>query len=348
MLGNQHLIVSNLQVTPLNAPAQSPHPAACRSCGTAIVGKYCHQCAEPAHPHPPSAGEFIHEFIGHYVALEGKLWRTMVLLVTRPGELTRQYLGGRRVPYLEPLRLYLTLSLIFFALVKIVGFDLPQLAITQGTAGLEYSKRVVIEEGPTPGPVKVKLSVTMSDELGDTTVERGIAGMTAALGRINPAWQDNLSRFHGRPEAQRSARLNQGFAANLPYMLIAALPLFALFLKLIYLRRDRRYGEHLVFALHANAFAFLLAGVMLALPGSAAWLGLALYSGELRFASMADWLQLIPLCWLLAYLPWAMQRVYGGKRWGTALRALVLLAAHLCAVTFATMLAEAIAIVGHG
>ncbi len=331
----------------LNSPAQLSHPA-CRSCGTAVIGKYCHQCAEPTHPHPPSAGEFIHEFVGHYVALEGKLWRTMVLLVRRPGELTRQYLGGRRVPYLEPLRLYLTLSLIFFALVKTVGFDLPQLAITQGTAGLEYSKRVDMEVGDKRGPVKVKVALTMYDGTGETDVAQGIAAISTALGNIKPSWRENLAHFHSQPEAQRSARLNQGFAANLPYMLIAALPLFALFLKLIYRRQGRRYGEQLVFALHANAFAFLLAGVMLVLPGSAAWLVLALYSGELRFVSTADWLQLIPLCWLLAYLPWAMQRVYGGRRWGTALRALMLLAAHLCAVTFATMLAEAIAIVGHG
>ncbi len=331
----------------MNAPAQQPH-SACRSCGTAVIGKYCHQCAEPAHPHPPSAGEFIHEFVGHYVALEGKLWRTMVLLVKRPGELTRQYLSGRRVPYLEPLRLYLTLSLIFFALVKGVGIDLPQLTIADGKVGFEYAKTMQVTVGARTAMATAGGHVIMTDDPGDTTVARGIAELTAALGKIEPAWQENVTHFHEQPEAQRGERLNHGFAANLPYMLIAALPLFALFLKLIHWRDGRTYGAHLVFALHANAFAFLLACVMIALPSSVAWLAIALYSGSLQFLSVADWLQLIPLCWLLAYLPWAMQRVYGGKRWGTALRAAVLLAAHLCAVTFATMLAEAIAIVGHG
>ena len=322
--------------------------AACRSCGTAVIGKYCHQCAEATHPHPPSAGEFVHEFIGHYVALEGKLWRTLVLLVSRPGELTRQYLHGRRIPYLEPLRLYLTLSLIFFALVKTVGINLPQLTVSNGEVGLQYVQTVKLEVGGKWGQATATGKIRMYDDPGETGVTGAVAALTAALGSINPAWQDNVAHFHSLSAAERSARLNHGFAANLPYMLIAALPLFALFLKLIYRRTGRHYGEHLVFALHVNAFAFLLASLMVILPGSAAWVAMAMHGDELRLVSFADYLQIIPLCWLLAYLPWAMQRVYGGTRRVTAVRWLVLLAAHLTAVTCAAILAEAIAIAGHG
>jgi Protein of unknown function (DUF3667) len=320
----------------------------CRSCGTAVIGKFCHQCAEATHPHPPSASEFIHEFIGHYVALEGKLWRTLVLLVRRPGELTRQYLHGRRVPYLEPLRLYLTLSLVFFALAKTVGINLPQLTVANDEVGLEYVKTVTVRAGEKTREATATGKIVLTNDPGENQVTQGIAALTTALGSIKPAWRDNVAHFHSLPAAERSARLNHGFAANLPYMLIAALPLFALFLKLIYLRSGRRYGEHLVFALHVNAFAFLLASVMLVLPGTAAWVAMAMYLDDLRLVSVADYLQIIPLCWLLAYLPWAMQRVYGGSRRATAVRSLVLLAAHLAAVTLATMLAEAIAIVGHG
>ena len=60
----------------------------------------------------------MHEFIGHYVAVEGKLWRTLKLLIFRPGQLTLEFLRGCRVPYINPLRLYLTMSLVVFALIK--------------------------------------------------------------------------------------------------------------------------------------------------------------------------------------------------------------------------------------
>ena len=54
--------------------------------------------------HPPSMREFVGEFVGHYVAVEGPLWRTLGLLVFRPGRLTNAYMAGKRVLYTQPLR----------------------------------------------------------------------------------------------------------------------------------------------------------------------------------------------------------------------------------------------------
>jgi hypothetical protein len=71
--------------------------------------------------HHASTREFLHEFIGHYVALEGKLWGSLKRLIFQPGELTNEYIRGRRVRYVQPLRLYLTFSVLFFALLKFTG-----------------------------------------------------------------------------------------------------------------------------------------------------------------------------------------------------------------------------------
>jgi hypothetical protein len=74
----------------------------CPNCRTALAGKFCHECSQQATLHVPSAREFLHEFIGHYVALEGKLWKSLCLLLFRPGRLTREYVEGRRVRYVQP------------------------------------------------------------------------------------------------------------------------------------------------------------------------------------------------------------------------------------------------------
>lgn len=65
----------------------------CRNCGADADGKYCPECGQETAMHPPSTLEFLHEFIGHYVALEGALWRTLAKLV-RPGALTLEYFGN--------------------------------------------------------------------------------------------------------------------------------------------------------------------------------------------------------------------------------------------------------------
>lgn len=99
----------------------------CKNCSAATSGHYCHQCGQATHLHVPSAREFLHEFIAHYVALEGALWKSLGGLIFKPGFLTCEYIEGRRARYLQPLRLYLTFSIIFFALFKFSGMEVINL-----------------------------------------------------------------------------------------------------------------------------------------------------------------------------------------------------------------------------
>jgi hypothetical protein len=49
---------------------------------------------------------------------------------------------------------------------------------------------------------------------------------------------------------------------NLPIMMLFTLPIFALLLKLLYLRRNQYYITHLVHALHIHSFAYLVYGLI--------------------------------------------------------------------------------------
>lgn len=338
----------------LHAPV-SRHDAvtACPSCHAHASGNFCANCGETLHHHLPSAGEFVHEFIGHYVAAEGKLLQTIKLLLFRPGQLTIDFLRGRRMPTIGPLRLYLTLSLILFALIKWNGVELPQLVIHRDSVGLAYEHRFS-EPGRTgkPGAATLYLnaheSTTKPAASGEPVFRDKIHAAIVTLGAVHRTWRTNLEAFMAEPEQEQDALLNHGILANLPYMLIAAVPLFALYLKLLYRGAHRDYGAHLVFALHVNAFAFLLASCMSALPGTAVWVGIATSQQAFRFITAWDYLQLLPLAWLLAYLPVAMQRVYGGSRFATACKWVVLLSVHMLMIAVLTVLAELIGVLQHG
>ena len=106
----------------------------CRNCDLRFSNgsaAYCSNCGQATALHPPTFFEFVHEFITHYVALEGKLWKTLWLLFFKPAELTREYRQGRKQRYISPLRLYITASFLFFLVIKIAGlgstitFDTP-------------------------------------------------------------------------------------------------------------------------------------------------------------------------------------------------------------------------------
>ena len=111
-----------------DATVDSAFAAHCKNCDAPLAvftdgkpGGFCPRCGQDTHNHPPTFFEFVHEFITHYVALEGKLWKTLLLLFFKPAELTREYRAGRKLRYISPLRLYITASFLFFFIVKIIG-----------------------------------------------------------------------------------------------------------------------------------------------------------------------------------------------------------------------------------
>ncbi|MDY0961688.1 DUF3667 domain-containing protein [Massilia sp. CFBP9026] len=289
----------------------------CKNCGTTTHGNYCQQCGQATHLHVPSAREFLHEFIAHYVALEGKLWKSLALLIARPGLLTCEYIEGRRVRYLEPLRLYLTFSIIFFALFKLSGvevarFDEPSPALAAAVAEGRAKETVL---GPAMGANAAEY-------------EKVQAVLDKKASNVHPVLRERVARFMSlSPQAQRSA-LKQAFYSYTPYAIFAMMPLFALYLKILYLGTGRRYGEHFLFALHVNAFAFLMLSVMILVPETWKFITFAL------------------LLWLVFYLPMAMRRVYERSWVGTVVRWVVLIFAHIVTLASAVLTVMGMVLMG--
>ncbi|MFD1959902.1 DUF3667 domain-containing protein [Novosphingobium panipatense] len=90
------------------------HESACLNCGTALVGTHCHACGQAAHVHR-TLGAFFHDLLHGVFHFEGKTWRTLPLLAWKPGELTRQYVEGRRASFVSPIALFLFSVFLMFA-----------------------------------------------------------------------------------------------------------------------------------------------------------------------------------------------------------------------------------------
>jgi hypothetical protein len=87
----------------------------CADCGAVLGGLYCAMCGQHRMEPPRTFWALMAEWISAYFNLEGKLWTTLRLLVTQPGELSLEYFRGRRTRYFPPLKMYLTMSVIFFS-----------------------------------------------------------------------------------------------------------------------------------------------------------------------------------------------------------------------------------------
>ena len=122
------------------------HETACLNCGTALVGPHCHECGQRGHVHR-TIGAFFHDLLHGVLHFEGKTWRTIPLLVWKPGQLTREYIDGKRASYVSPIALFLFVVFLSFALFNALGGSLdPEVqGLDQAKAAYAQNDRMLAE-----------------------------------------------------------------------------------------------------------------------------------------------------------------------------------------------------------
>ena len=89
----------------------------CLNCGAQVQGRYCHVCGqENTEPHE-SFWALIQHFVFDLFHFDGKFFESVKYLLFRPGFLTKEYMRGRRLAYLNPIRMYIFTSAIFFLII---------------------------------------------------------------------------------------------------------------------------------------------------------------------------------------------------------------------------------------
>jgi 16S rRNA U516 pseudouridylate synthase RsuA-like enzyme len=91
-----------------------PPMPTCLNCGATLAGRFCADCGQRDVPPRPTVRELAGDAYGELVGWDGRLARTLALLLRSPGTLIREILDGRRSAYISPVRLYLACSLLYF------------------------------------------------------------------------------------------------------------------------------------------------------------------------------------------------------------------------------------------
>jgi hypothetical protein len=293
----------------LAPPAQEP--PRCLNCGTVVTGRHCAQCGQASDVHVLSMKEVAGDVTHSLLHLDSRVWRTLRLLVRKPGELTREFIAGRHQMYIPPFRLYLAVSILYFALSALLPesglFDLD------GPAG---------EDGVV-APARIGVSEELKRELEAEGVPRErIEEATNGDGNCRVSlfgdaanstdFEKSLSRACEQIKKDGGKLFAERFAATAPKLMFLFLPLMAGVALLFYWRPRRLYAEHLVVFLHNHAFTFLLLGFTAVLNEIA----------ELKFpgAGVLNVVMFLLWCWLPYYVYRSMRVVYGNGRALTLLK----------------------------
>lgn len=94
---------------------KTPRYSYCKNCGTPLEGMYCYQCGQYALDTEQPFWKYIRQYFENVYQFDTKIWRTLWYLFTRPGFLTTEFNAGRINSYVHPSRLYMCISVVFFA-----------------------------------------------------------------------------------------------------------------------------------------------------------------------------------------------------------------------------------------
>ena len=86
----------------------------CLNCGHHVEEHYCSHCGQPNLELKEPFWGFIGHSIGHYFHFDSKFFHTLIPLMTKPGQITLDYLAGKRARYIHPVSLYIFVSIVYF------------------------------------------------------------------------------------------------------------------------------------------------------------------------------------------------------------------------------------------
>lgn len=245
---------------------QSPGIKPCKNCAADVSGHtFCPVCGQRGDTHVLTFRELFDEFVDGLLNMDSRVWRTLLPLALYPGQLTVEYLKGRRMYYLPPFRLYLILSVLFFLI-----------AANNGNVGENFG-----QDNNNPETSSVPRQ------------QCTLAGLPqGALFTI--VLRDACLKFLNDPQ-----RLTQNLLDLVPIMMIVGIPLVALFMHLVYFRSGRYYVEHIIFLLHTHAF-FFFASIAMALSSALGQRYDFLFGSMNWFRIIASWY--IPIYIFMAML----------------------------------------------
>ncbi len=252
---------------------------ACLNCNEQLDEeyKYCPHCGQKNSDNNVSVGTLLGDVFSNYFSLDSKFIKSFVPFFFKPGVLTNQFIEGKRVRFIQPVRLYVLTSLMFFFVMKSV---LTRNDLDFNDVFSDSDQEEVLSE-----PSLIAMDFGEDDAISSTQKDTATAFLEQASSNdlyslmrnpsiSNAAVLDSLGVSVkgplGMPMVTQARKILSKdvnvfivfLLGNIPIMMVFVVPVLALVLKLLYIRRKKLYITHLVHAIHLHAFAYLTYGLV--------------------------------------------------------------------------------------
>lgn len=256
----------------------------CLNCNAQVHGKYCHLCGQENIEPAETAWHLITHFFQDITHFDGKFFSTMKYLLLKPGFLSMEYKIGRRASYLNPVRLYIFTSaiffLIFFSLTKVENNVLQRKYYNETLESINSMDSAQFRNFLLESKLDTTLDrngvIRMADSLdlnagfhltGSRYNTRAAYDSVLASGKKKHNWLQRqliyreiaMNEKYQNDKRKILRAYLDSLIHTFPQMLFVALPIFALLLKLLYIRKkDYHYVNHAIFSIHLYVFVFIM------------------------------------------------------------------------------------------
>ena len=260
----------------------------CLNCNAIVHDRFCGVCGQENIEPKESAWHLTKHFFEDITHFDGKFFSSLKYLIFKPGFLSSEYVRGRRMAYLNPIRFYIFTSFVFFFFIFFIADSRAKEKelnyVSENKDGSRDSAKVSFNEvldsisntsDSTPieyqiGSQKGKSSAGgiyfskyNSKKEYDSLVVKGVIKGNF-FNRFIEYKQISLGQKYNRDMGKVNMAIKESYLRNLPLLFLFSIPFFALFLKLIYLRkRNKFFVGHAIFAIHIYIFNFIVILIMI-------------------------------------------------------------------------------------
>src|SRR6202789_2641617 len=264
------------------------HENNCLNCGTILQGNFCHNCGQENLEIKEGFGHMMNHAISDYFHFDHQFFHTIKPLLFKPGYLTVEYIAGRRVQYLHPIKTYIFISVVYFLLLFQSGHEAVKISTKVAPPGKitgsidakiaknpnisSAAKQKMIKQSPAENKSNVVFKKESYNELKNGPIAEFQLEDTTYREYLNkqsklPADKRDNFFWHALTKKMLTHKEKYGNMAqevfveelrhNVPKMMFLLLPIAAVIIGVTFRKNKKFYVEHLIYTFHLHCFLFL-------------------------------------------------------------------------------------------
>lgn len=294
-------------------PIEELEIGSCENCGYEFKGHFCPNCGQEVAEFNRPFGFVLYDFMGNFFAFDTRFFASFWKLLVRPGYLTVEFFNGRRVRYSPPFRMFVFLSFVLFLMLELLtqkGLNTFLEAPVNDSQALVKSDSVLIKNTDSQSVKKnfnIKINNRNEDLFHLDSVNFDGNNIRDNLIILANHFEERLKVTSDPEDREKlisiirmcsSPELLVGkFLKYLSWSFFILLPVFALLLKLFYLKRKQYFIRHFIFSIHFHSYVFFMLIIAILL--------------ELIFNPLIDYVLLVGFISIPVYFLLAMRSFYG-------------------------------------